>query len=67
MSKLTDTFTGIGVVTIIVLLIILIGVGPLLTIAALNTLFNLSIAYSFWTWLAMLWVQFLMLTKVSKS
>jgi len=34
-------------------IILLILVGPLVTIWSLNTLFGLGIAYTFWTWLAM--------------
>ena len=42
---------------VIVLIIALVIFGPLVTIWALNTLFGLKIAFTFWTWLAMLWVQ----------
>ena len=37
-----------------VLILLLIIVGPFITIWALNTLFGLGIAYTFWTWLAMI-------------
>jgi len=40
---------GIGL-----LLLLLIIVGPFITIWSLNTLFGLGIAYTFWTWLAMM-------------
>jgi hypothetical protein len=46
-----DIVIGIGFILLIVLLII---VGPLIVIWALNTLFGLGIAYTFWTWLAAL-------------
>ena len=46
----------LGIVGMIILLIVLIGVGPVLTIASLNTLFNLNIAYNFWTWLSVVWL-----------
>jgi hypothetical protein len=39
---------------IVVILCILIFFGPFATIWALNTLFSLSIAYTFKTWLAAL-------------
>lgn len=40
---------------LILLSIVLIAVGPLVTIWCLNTLFPvLSIPYTFWTWLAAL-------------
>jgi hypothetical protein len=38
----------------IVLAVVLAIVGPLLMIWSLNTLFNLGIAYTLWTWLAAL-------------
>ena len=42
------------------LLVLLVGViilAPLATIAALNTIFGLSIVYTFWTWLSIVWLQ----------
>lgn len=45
-------------ITLIVIAVIaLIIVGPLLTIWALNTLFNTAIAYTFWNWLATVVIQ----------
>jgi hypothetical protein len=39
----------------IVLIVVLVAAGPLLVIWALNTVFPvLAIAYTFWTWLAVL-------------
>jgi hypothetical protein len=32
-------------------------ISPFLTIGALNTLFGLSIAYTFWTWLSVGWLN----------
>ena len=43
--------TMIAIVAIVIAVIIL---APLAIIWALNTLFALSIAYNFWTWLAIL-------------
>lgn len=34
----------------------LIVAGPLLTIWALNTLFNLGIPFTIWSWLAVWWI-----------
>ena len=42
--------TTIVLVALVIAIVILI---PLAVIWALNTLFNLGIAYNFWTWLAM--------------
>ena len=47
-------------VAIIGALVILLGViiaGPLLTIASLNTLFGLNIAYTVWTYLSVMWLN----------
>ena len=41
----------------IVFLLVLLGIGPLLTIAAINTVFNLSIAYNIYTWLSVCWLN----------
>jgi hypothetical protein len=42
-------------IAIAALIVLLIAIGPLLTIWALNTLFPaLSIPYTIWTWLAAL-------------
>lgn len=49
---MNNFFTIVGAVCIIVLLL---AVGPLITIWALNTLFPvLAIPYTFWTWLAVI-------------
>jgi len=56
-SNFTPRYTGYStpVIILIVLLVILaFGLGPIITIWSLNTLFNLGITYTFWTWLATL-------------
>lgn len=55
MTKTTKDI--VGIISIIFLLLLLLTVAPLFTIAAINALFNTGIAYSFWTWLAMVWLQ----------
>ena len=42
---------------LIILIILLVVFGPLMTIWALNTVFGLNIAYTFWTWLGTLILQ----------
>lgn len=43
------------IVGAVCLIVVLLAVGPLLTIWALNTLFPvLAIPYTFWTWLAVI-------------
>jgi hypothetical protein len=47
----------IKIVLLIALIVLLIVVGPLLTIWALNTLFPvLAIPYTIWTWLAVIFL-----------
>lgn len=54
---MSDSKYFIALIAIIIGAVVMIGVGPLLTIASLNTLFNLNIAYTFWTWLSMCWMN----------
>jgi len=52
---MTDFLSGTA---ILVLVIALLCIGPFLTIWTLNTLFPvLAIPFTFWTWLAGLWVN----------
>ena len=47
-------------VVVIGALVVLLGViiaGPLLTIASLNTLFGLNIAYTLYTYLSIVWLN----------
>lgn len=41
----------------VVVLLVAIGVGPLLTLWSINALFGLGIAYNFWNWLAVAWLN----------
>ena len=50
----TSTFS---IAALIILGLILIGVGPVLTIISLNALFALNIGVSFWNWLAIVWLS----------
>ena len=54
MKNLINVF---GVTLVIILLIAVIGIGPVLTIMALNTLFGLAIVINIWTWLSVLWLS----------
>ena len=47
----------IGIILLIVLVITLVGVGPVLTIMSMNALFGLSITITFWNWLAVVWLS----------
>lgn len=47
-------------VAIIAVLVFLLGtliISPFLTIASLNTLFGLNIAYTAWTYLSVMWLN----------
>ena len=57
----------IGVVLLVLLLIFLIGVGPLITLWSINALFGLGIAYNFWNWLAMAWIIAIFTYNVKKG
>ena len=46
--------SAFGIIGFIVIIAVLIGVGPLLTIWSINALFGLGIAYTFKTWLGAL-------------
>lgn len=50
MNNAMKTFGAVGILTILVLAIL----WPLVVIWAVNTLFAFGIAYTFWTWLAVL-------------
>ena len=50
MSNVLKTFGAVGILTILALAIL----WPLAIIWAVNTLFAFGIAYTFWTWLAVL-------------
>lgn len=44
------------IAVLVVFIVAIILLGPLISIWALNTVFGLDIAYTFWTWLAMAWI-----------
>jgi len=48
-----------GIIALILLAIILIGIGPVLTIISLNAVFGLTIGITIWNWLAILWLSML--------
>lgn len=45
------------IILVVLLAILVLGIGPFITVWSINALFSTSIAYSFKTWLAMTWVQ----------
>ena len=60
MGKLFALIVGVGMV------VVLIALGPLLILWSLNTLFpSLAIEYTFWTWLAALFLASALKAKVT--
>jgi len=57
----------IKIIGLIVLIILLVVFSPLITIWSLNTLFSLSIAYTFWTWLATAWLSLVTFGSVTSA
>lgn len=57
---MSDAIKIVGLIGLIILLIIF---GPLATIWALNTVFSLNIAYTFWTWLGTLVLQSIIVSR----
>ena len=57
----------IKIVGLVVFVVLLIAVGPFISIWALNTLFGLGIAYNFWTWLAMIWVGIFLNARIGQK
>ena len=47
----------VAVVGALVVLLAVLVAGPLLTIASLNTLFGLNIAYTVYTYLSVIWLN----------
>ena len=47
----------VAIIGALVALLAVILVGPLLTIASLNTLCGLNIAYTVWTYLSVMWIN----------
>jgi hypothetical protein len=51
---MTTVIKNILILSLFVLVVIF---APVLTIMSLNTIFALTIEITFWTWLAMVWLQ----------
>ena len=55
MTKETKDITVI--ISVLVICILLLGIGPILTIMSLNVLFNTGIAINFYSWLSTVWLM----------
>jgi hypothetical protein len=62
----TTTMQIITLLAFLAFVIIIIGYGPLLTIWSLNTVFGLKIAYTFGTWLGVLFLSTPLFIKFKK-
>ena len=51
---------ALGMVGLIFLMVVLIGIGPILTLMSINTLFGLNIAYNLATWASAAWLCLLL-------
>lgn len=55
---MNETFMKTAVVVLFaVLILVMIGVGPFITIWCLNTLFTTGIPFNIWTWLSVFWLS----------
>jgi hypothetical protein len=58
---------NVKALALVLLLIAIIIFAPIFTIMALNTLFGLGIALTFWTWLSVVWLQMVTFGGVAAS
>ena len=49
--------SAFSIIALVILFIILIGIGPILTIMSLNALFALAISITPWNYLAVVWLS----------
>jgi len=57
----------IKIILWVLLIAVLVVIGPIISIWALNTLFKLNIEFTFWTWLALAWLQTICFTNIGRS
>ena len=55
MTKSTKDLTVI--ISVIVLAVLILGIGPILTIMSLNVLFSTGIAINFYSWMSTVWIM----------
>ena len=49
--------SAFSIIALIIIAVILIGIGPILTILSLNALFALGIGVTVWNWLSVVWLS----------
>jgi hypothetical protein len=64
---MTKFFAGFGILGIVAFVLVIIVFGPFVSIWSLNTLFGLTIGYTFKTWLAAIWIQMVTFGGVQTS
>jgi len=57
----------VRVLAFILLVVLLVILGPIITIWSLNTVFGLGIGYTIWTWLGTVWLQLLIVGSNIKT
>jgi hypothetical protein len=64
---LEKTFTALGLLGVILLVIGIFVIGPWLTILAINQVFSTTIPLTFWNWLSIAWLHLVVASTTSKS
>jgi hypothetical protein len=54
-------------ITFLAIIAMLIFIGPVFTIMALNKVFGMGLVLDFYTWLSVFWLQGLLVTKVNSN
>jgi hypothetical protein len=54
-------------ITFLATIAMLIFIGPVFTIMALNKVFGMGLVLDFYTWLSVFWLQGLLVAKVSSN
>lgn len=52
---------------VILLVVLFLTIGPILSIMAVNHLFNTTIAVNFWNWLATFWLHLVVASSTAKK
>jgi hypothetical protein len=55
------------IILLFVLAVFLLIIAPFVTIWSLNTLFTLTIEYTIWTWLAMVWLSLVTFGNIASA
>ena len=64
---LNKTLATFGVLGLVLLILAIFIVGPWISILAVNQLFNTAIPLTFWNWLSVFWLHFIVASSSSKK